>query len=57
MTITKITNHKGYEIFLDDKGFFIEGLDGLNQPKKIYRDTFSDLIKWIDERFSAWLGR
>ena len=56
MNATALTTHKGYDIFQDEQGFYIVGLNGLNQPKNIYRDNLSDLTKWIDEQFNSWLS-
>jgi hypothetical protein len=56
-TIETIGTYKGYEVFKDYRGFYIKGLNGLNQPKNIYRDSLLELEQWIDEQFNRWLGR
>lgn len=50
-----IGKHRGYEVFMDIDGFYVNGLNGLGQPKKIYRPTCSELCEWIDESVAAWL--
>jgi hypothetical protein len=50
-----ITSHRGYEIFKDDEGFFLIGMNGLGESKRIYRDTEESLKNWIDSRIRIWL--
>ena len=54
---TKRGSHLGYDIFQDEQGFYINGLDGLNQPKKIYRSSLGNIVNWIDLQFKAQLER
>lgn len=53
---TMIGSHKGYKIFKDEAGFYIIGLNGLGQDKKIIRPTIKELTNWIDASLSEWLG-
>ena len=56
-TGTLVSRHLGYDIFLSSEGFFIEGLNGLGEPKKIIFSELNDLENWIDEQFAKYLGR
>ena len=53
----KVGSYLGYAIFSDSEGFFILGLNGLNQPKKIVFETLPALTDWIDSEFKRYLGR
>lgn len=44
-------SHLGYPIFLDETGYYINGLNGLGQEKKIYFPKLSELKAWIDSEF------
>lgn len=52
-----VDKHLGYAIYLDSEGFYINGMNGLGQPKKIVFSELSALRNWIDEQFNAYLGR
>lgn len=54
---TLVSKHLGYDIFLSKEGFYIEGMNGLGQPKKIIFAEQQELENWIDEQFAKYLGR
>jgi hypothetical protein len=56
-TGTLVSNHLGYDIFLSSEGFFINGLNGLGEPKKIIFKEQEELENWISEQFAKYLGR
>lgn len=53
----KYGSHLGYDIFKDEEGFYINGLNGLNEPTRIYRSSLGKLVNWIDLQFKAYLER
>lgn len=54
---TLVSSHLGYDIFLSNEGFYIEGMNGLGEPKKIIFTELNDLENWINEQFAKYLGR
>lgn len=53
-TLDQVGTYKGYKIFHDLEGYFILGLNGLNQPKKIVFENPFEMAKWIDSELKKW---
>lgn len=50
-----VLNYKGYEIFQDSDGsYFLNGLNGLGQPKKISFTNPFEMAKWIDSQLKKY---
>jgi len=55
--IVNAGTYRGYDVFLDSDGFYVNGKNGLNEPKKIHRKTLKEIQTFIDEQMNYWLGR
>jgi hypothetical protein len=53
--MNRIKSHLGYDIYQDEQGFYIVGMNGLGQTKRIYRDTLEELTEWISLSFSDYI--
>lgn len=54
-TLNQVGNYKGYKIFQDSDGsYFLNGLNGLGQPKKISFTNPFEMAKWIDSQLKEW---
>ncbi len=54
-TLDQVATYKGYAIYQDTDGtYFLMGLNGLNQPKKISFTNAFDMAKFVDGELKKW---
>jgi hypothetical protein len=52
-----VLTYKGYQIFQDSDGsYFLNGLNGLGQPKKISFTNPFEMAQWIDSELKNRYG-
>ena len=59
-----ITKVNGYEIYATQNAifgganaYFVETINGLNEPSRKFFDTFDEASEWINSEWNRYLGR